>query len=149
MNKLFKPFAFLILVGFFVSCQDDSSPNQEEIKRIQEEMNSGLWKITSFIDSGEDETSHFSGYIFEFTPAGVINATKTGTSYSGVWSISDEDSSDDSPEDLHFNIFFNLTNDFEDLNDDWEIVSHSGTKIELIDVSGGNGDTDYLTFEKN
>jgi hypothetical protein len=42
-----------------------------------------------------------------------------------------------------------LTNDFEDLNDDWDIISHSPTKIELKDVSGGNGGTDYLTFENN
>ncbi|MEZ5069461.1 MAG: hypothetical protein R2751_00485 [Bacteroidales bacterium] len=57
-------------------------------------------------------------------------------------------SDDDSPEDLHFHIFFSLSNDFEDLNDDWEILSHSATKIELVDVSGGNGGTDYLTFTK-
>jgi len=43
----------------------------------------------------------------------------------------------------------NLTNDFEDLNDDWDFISQSATKVELIDVSGGNGGTDYLTFEKN
>ena len=28
---------------------------------------------------------------------------------------------------------------FEDLNDDWDFISQSSTKIELIDVSGGNG----------
>ena len=39
-------------------------------------------------------------------------------------------------------------NDFEDLNDDWDIISQSSSKIELIDISGGNGGTDYLTFEK-
>lgn len=38
---------------------------------------------------------------------------------------------------------------FEDLNDNWDFVTHSSTKIELIDSSGGNGETDYLTFEKN
>jgi hypothetical protein len=36
----------------------------------------------------------------------------------------------------------------DDLSDDWDILSYSATKIELIDVSGGNGGTDYLTFEK-
>jgi hypothetical protein len=42
-----------------------------------------------------------------------------------------------------------LTNDFEDLNDDWDFISQSANKIELLDVSGGSGETDYLTFEKN
>lgn len=54
---------------------------------------------------------------------------------------------DDSQDDLDFN--FNLSNEFEDLSDDWDIISQSSTKIELIDVSGGNGGTDYLSFQKN
>lgn len=37
----------------------------------------------------------------------------------------------------------------DELTDDWDIISYSATKIQLIDVSGGNGGTDYLTFEKN
>jgi len=51
--------------------------------------------------------------------------------------------------DLDFNIFFASPPDFEDLSDDWDFISHTSTKIELIDMSGGNGGTDYLTFEKN
>lgn len=51
--------------------------------------------------------------------------------------------------DIDFNIYFNLSNEFEDLNDDWDLISRSDSKIELFDVSGGNGGTDYLTFEKN
>jgi hypothetical protein len=61
--------------------------------------------------------------------------------------LSIEDYGDDSSDDLDFNIFFNVANDFEDLNDDWDIISQSSSKIELIDISGGNGGTDYLTFE--
>ena len=38
--------------------------------------------------------------------------------------------------------------DFEELSDDWDITSSSNTKIDLIDVSGGNGGTDTLIFEK-
>lgn len=70
-------------------------------------------------------------------------------SNSGTWSIADSNSNDDNPADLDFNIFFNLTNDFEDLDDDWDIITRSPSRIELIDVSGGKGGTDYLTFEKN
>ncbi len=50
--------------------------------------------------------------------------------------------------DIDFNIFFASPADFAELSDDWEIISHSATKIELRDVSGGNGGTDLLTFEK-
>jgi hypothetical protein len=47
------------------------------------------------------------------------------------------------------NIYFNLTNDFEELNDDWDFITQSSSKIELKDLSGGDGGIDYLTFEKN
>ena len=57
--------------------------------------------------------------------------------------------SSSSSDDDHFVVFFASPPDFADLSDDWSIVSVSTTKIELIDVSGGNGGTDYLTFEKN
>lgn len=49
---------------------------------------------------------------------------------------------------IDFNIFFASPENFSELSDDWNIVSYSDTKIELMDVSGGDGETDLLTFEK-
>ena len=49
---------------------------------------------------------------------------------------------------IDFNIFFAAPEDFAELTDDWNIISYSANKIELIDVSGGDGETDLLTFEK-
>ena len=112
-------------------------------------MKSGSWKITKFIDSGNDETSNFNGYLFVFGDNGQVSASNGSNSYSGSWSITDSNSNDDSTDDLDFNLNFNTSNGFEDLNDDWDFISQSATKIELIDVSGGGGGTDYLTFEKN
>ncbi|WP_199708146.1 hypothetical protein [Algoriphagus lacus] len=140
--------ALILLVFAIGGCEDESNSTQSEINQITEDMTSGTWKITEFIDSGDDDTSDFTGYLFTFNSSGSLVATKGSTTYTGNWSVT-EDSGDDSPDDLDFNIFFNLTNQFEDLNDDWDIVTHTSTKIQLIDVSGGNGGTDNLTFEKN
>lgn len=146
---------FLLLTGILLllvifSCSDDDKDEPNDIKdEIESEVQKGTWRISKFIDSGEDETSDFNGYDFIFRESGVLNANNGTNNYDGTWSITDSNSNDDSLDDLHFNINFNLTNDFEDLNDDWDIISRSSTKIELIDVSGGNGGTDYLTFEKN
>lgn len=132
------------------SCtKDDSMTDDQVMKELQSNVQSGTWQITKFIDSGTDETNHFTGFIFTFSSTGSLAASNGVNNYTGTWSITDSNSSDDSPDDLDFNIFFNLTNDFEDLNDDWDILTRSSTKIELIDISGGNGGTDYLTFEKN
>ncbi|MCG9910970.1 MAG: hypothetical protein MH137_06680 [Flavobacteriales bacterium] len=137
---------FGILLGLF-SCTKDSNNGVQN--QVQQNVQSGTWRISSFIDSNNDETSHFSGYNFTFGASGVLTASNGANTYTGTWSITDSNSNDDSQNDLDFNINFNLSNDFEDLNDDWDFISQSAVKIELIDVSGGNGGTDYLTFEKN
>ena len=40
-------------------------------------------------------------------------------------------------------------NDFDALTDDWDFISQTSTKIELIDISGGGEPDDVLTFERN
>ena len=141
---------FVLSLGM-ISCSENGETGPDLLSRqqLEDNMNSGNWRITKFVDSGNDETNHFSGYDFVFNENGVLESSNGTNTYSGTWSISDSNSSDDSPDDLDFNILFNLTNDFEDLNDDWDILSVTASKIELVDVSGGNGGTDFLTFEKN
>ncbi len=130
------------------SCNNDDSSNDLNQTVIQNTVQTGQWRITSFVDSGNDETNHFSGYIFTFESNGTLASTNGSVQYTGTWNITDSNSTDDSPKDLDFNIQFNLTNDFEDLSEDWHIVSQSSSRIELIHVSGGNGGTDNLIFEK-
>jgi len=143
--------AFILIAGFLnSSCTKDNDLNDNLTQDlIESSIESGSWIITQFEESGKDETHHFSGYSFSFGSDGKLTAENGTNNYEGTWSITDSESSDDSQDDLDFNIHFNLSNDFEDLNDDWDFVSHSDIKIELIDVSGGNGGIDYLTFERN
>lgn len=149
-NLKTKILAFFLSLFTIVSCNtDNDNTNNNTQNTVQSNVQGGAWRITKFIDSGKDETNYFTGYNFTFNSSGVLNANNGTNNYDGTWSITDSNSSDDSQDDLDFNINFNLTNDFEDLNDDWDFISQTSTKIELIDVSGGNGGTDYLTFEKN
>lgn len=151
----------LILMTFsvlFSSCSSDDDNNQNNndaiISEVEDIAESGNWIITSFIDSGQDETNHFTGYTFTFAASGTLTATNGTTTMTGMWSITDSNSSNDddsnSSDDVDFNIFFNVpdTNDFEDLNDDWDIDTYSSSTIKLMDISGGNGGTDILTFQK-
>lgn len=147
-------FIFLIFGILSISCSDDDRviflPVQNQIQtQIETNVQDGTWRISLFVDSGVDDTKDFAGYKFIFNANKILDAGNGINNYMGTWGISDSNSTDDSPNDLDFNIHFNLTNDFEDLNDDWDFISYSATKIELIDVSGGNGGIDYLTFEKN
>ena len=133
-------------------CSDDDdnqqTNNSQTIQQITTQVQSGNWEVTYFFDTDQEETENFNGYTFSFETNNQLTATNGSNTYIGSWSVTDSNSSDDSQEDVDFNINFTSPPNFEELSDDWDIISHSSTKIELIDISGGNGGTDYLTFEK-
>ena len=147
--------AFLLVIGC-TNTSDDNSQANVSITAVQVAniAQSGEWRITYFYDTDHEETGNFSGYSFSFNESGALVAVNGNTTVTGTWSITDNSgsSSDDdgssSDNDNDFNVFFASPDDFDDLSDDWDIISISDVKIELIDVSGGNGGTDYLTFEK-
>ena len=144
----------LSLMSFTCSDDDDGSnqDNSQEIAQIETTVESGNWIVTSYIDSGNDETNDFNNFTFTFGANGSLTATNGSTTYNGTWSVTDSNSSDDSNDnDIDFNIFFSVSDDhdFDDLNDDWDIISHSDSMISLRDVSGGDGSIDTLVFEKN
>lgn len=158
--KFLKSVALVAITLFFVACSDDDgnapldSNNGTSADQTAQNLQGSGWRITQFIDSGTNETSDFTGFVFTFNANGTVVASNGNVTVNGTWSVTDSNSSSDddgnSTDDDDFNLFFAVgdDNDFEDLNDDWDFVSSSANKIELIDISGGNGGTDYLTFEK-
>ena len=163
INKLVISAFFIMGMIAIQSCttDDDSSGNNSnndaQIMEAQSIANTGTWIITNFNDSGQNETADFNGYTFDFASDGVITATNGTTTITGTWSItddsnssSDDDSSDDD-DDIDFIISFPVSDssNFEDLNDSWDIVSVTENRMELRDVSGGNGGIDILVFERN
>jgi hypothetical protein len=150
--KLIPILAMIFMLNVASTCSDDddnSSPTQDPTPVINT-VNNGTWRITFFEDSGANETSNFAGYNFTFGAAGVLTATNGTNNYSGTWSVTSDNSNDDSPSnDLDFNIGFLTPSNFEELTEDWNILERTDTKVRLVHVSGGNGGTDYITFEKN
>jgi hypothetical protein len=146
-NTTFLSMLFVALSLSFSACSNNSSDDITPIV-IENNVKSGQWRITSFIDSGDDETNHFNGYTFTFADNGSLTATNGPNTYTGSWSITDSNSNDDSPDDIDFNISFSTPADFEELSEDWDIISQSSSRIELRHVSGGNGGIDNLVFEK-
>ncbi|GER60948.1 hypothetical protein [Patiriisocius marinus] len=155
-----KMIFFLLLSSLLLSCgsdDDGNANNSNSAAQTTQIAQDGTWRVTKFIDSGDDETSDFSSYTFTFNDNGTVNASNDIRTVSGTWSVTDDSSNSSSDDDGNsssdddFLLLFTVSesDDFEDLNDDWDFVSVSVTKIELIDVSGGNGGTDLLTFERN
>ncbi|WP_290628552.1 hypothetical protein [Altibacter sp.] len=159
MKKMKKKMIRLVvatsLLTAVIACSpsnDDSSSNDASAQQTAAIARNGTWEITYFYDTDQEETGNFSGYSFSFNENGSLVAVNGSTTVTGTWSVtnssnsSDDDGSNDDDDD--FNIFFASPREFEELSDDWDIISVTETKIELIDVSGGNGGTDYLTFER-
>jgi len=143
--------SFSLMSGMCSSDDDNSGSNNNaaEIIAIENTVETGNWTITYFYDTDSDETSDYNGYTFIFASDGTLTASNGTNTYTGSWSVTDSSSSSSSSDDdIDFNIAFSAPADFQELSDDWDIITHSSTKIELIDVSGGNGGTDYLTFER-
>ena len=158
MSNCIRYFSVLILCLITgIACEkdnDDSEISMVDIPLIEAAAISGEWKVTYYFDSDKEETSDYNGYTFDFVTDGVLRVSNDQTATSGVWSIthdsdsSSDDDSDDDSNDIDFNIILNNPPLLEELSDDWSIKSYSNTKIELMDISGGDGDTDYLTLEK-
>ena len=140
---------FLFFLNTASMCSSDDSSSLNNQSDVINTATSGTWKIILYNDSDVIKTSDFAGYNFTFNSNGVLSAVGVDLTIDGTWSVTDTNSTDDSIDDLDFNIFFTSPVDFAELSDDWDIVSKTATKIELIHISGGNGGTDYLTFEKN
>lgn len=162
------------------------------------------WYIDKLERNDEDLEENFSEFLFNFYADGSINAENASNAYSGSWESSGNgnnisviftltgvseieeiwtlheielengeskvdlrNSNDDrlrfensctlfdygnasnSGNNIDFNIFFASPANFNELSEDWDVVSHSPSKIDLIHISGGDGSTDLLTFEKN
>ena len=145
MLKSILPFTLFLVT--LTSCNKSKTQNN-----IQDAIQQGTWVVSSYIDNGNDETIDFTAFRFNFNQDGslqVMDLLSSSTNqFTGQWSITDSNSNDDSIDDLDFNVTFNVGNKLDDLTDDWDIVSQSETEIKLVDVSGGNGGTDYVTFTK-
>jgi len=147
MQNYFVTTAVMISL-MMVSCSKDNNSASSKDELVSTVSN-GTWRITYFFDSDTDETANFSGYDFTFGSSNLLTASNDANNHTGTWSISDSSSGDDSPGDLDFTIGFTSPANFEELTEDWEVLSKTSVKIELRHVSGGDGTTDYLTFEKN
>lgn len=119
-----------------VSCKKQDS--NQAVKDLEK----GKWQITLYQDDGADETAHFVGYAFEFNSDFTVTATNGTITVKGTWTAEYEDNQNKLFLDMGPNAPFN------DLNDDWHIKKESNTSIELDDVSGGNGGSEYLTFKR-
>lgn len=122
---------------FLAACSDDN-----DISNTGNTIQQGSWRVTLFSEDGKDETGKFSGYSFIFGNNGTLTASNGSNVVSGSWAMGNDDST---PKLI---ISMPPVNDFDELSEDWHILESTSSRIRLQHISGGNGGTDLLTFEK-
>ena len=146
MNKILIP--LIICCVAFVQCKsdDDTHNDPSQADAVSDLAKEGTWNVSYYFDTDQDETSAFAGFSFNFQDGGVVAASNDLLSVTGTWSVSE---SSDGTIDFTMNFPPDSTGSFSELSDDWDVVSSTSSQLELSDESGGNGGTDFLTFEKN
>lgn len=131
--------SFLVFISIS-SCQnnnDSVSPTTSQV------VTSGTWRVSLFIDSGNDETSDFTGFSFTFNQDGSLSASRNTFSRTGTWSVNS--SSNRFIIDLGPKITTNEP--LGELTDDWVILSQSNTELKLSDDNVASNE--FLTFTRN
>lgn len=143
MKKMKRLIYALALTFFLFSCDDeDKDPilNASEEKLVNTIENS-VWRVTLFIEDGEDETSDYTGITLNFLPAGKIEAFNGSQLLEeGTWRTLRDDGK------LEFWITFTQNEILEEISDDWYVISMTETKIEMEDDN--DQFIDKLTLQK-
>lgn len=122
--------AMLGLILFISSCsKEEILPASDEALLSDEillrQPSPGVYTIARFMDTGDDETSQFAGYTFEFMADGGLTATTgTGTVFEGFWDLNGAETM--------MEISITGTPALEDLDDDdWAVSRISNKKMSL------------------
>ena len=109
--------------------------------KLKANLETRTWKVTYFFDT-QDETYHFADYVFTFNDDGTVVAARDAQAVNGTWTVS---ATRDKKTKLKLD--FEIIEPFEELNDDWDVLQFTEDVVQLHDVSGGSGETDFLTLE--
>lgn len=149
-KALYSILAFAFVLTATSCSDDDDNSSGTTAEEVTSTITSGSWRITTFSEDGVDETTNFTGYNFVFGESNTITADNGTNTYTGAWAVTDDDSDDDNPSgDVDLDIIFSNPENFIDLSEDWDVIERTSSKVRLRHVSGGDGGTDYLTFERN
>lgn len=143
MKKIFALATVFIALGLTSCKKDEPSTSNINTSNVTTTVSAGTWRVTYYWDTNRDETANFNGFNFTFGASNLVSASNSLLTINGTWSIANDDSK------IKLILAFTTNANFIEISDDWHVIERTDTKIRLQDVSGGNGGTDYLTFEKN
>lgn len=142
MKKLLLIFSVIVLA----SCSSNDAPGDvitNEFDRITSVLSQGTWKVTTLIEGNEDHAVDFESLIFIFNADGTVISETDLYTETGNWHYR---STSQNGEQLVLE-FSDMT-PFDQIDDDWTIVSVTSSKVELSDDGDNEGDPELLVFSK-
>lgn len=145
-----KPIAFLstLCLICFIACEDANEEPVPDVEVNQEEIE-GNWRVSRFIDDGEDETDDLSPFIFQFQADGTLIIDRNDEAITASYSLSNDGQT------LFFQIPDETTDqvdpedELEELDDDpWTFVTFTENLMELIEQDDDDDDLAELTFTR-
>jgi hypothetical protein len=110
-------------------------------KQVGNIVTRGDWKVSSYIEQGNDETTDFSNYIFSFENNGTVTLTGNTGIFTGTWSEGDEGSKHK----LYINF---MSGPAAVLTNDWEIINKSRRELRMTTENLSSGSSETLVFTK-
>ena len=122
------------------SGSDDHSGEENPI--ISSVIVEGLWIVSEYTEDDVSKTQNYNGFQLDFNADGNVIATNGTDEVQGTWSVITDSGSD------YLVLDFSVMVPFDEFNEDWEIIAFSETKLELMNVSGGDGSISKLVIER-
>jgi|AntRauMFilla1563_2_1112583.scaffolds.fasta_scaffold00345_10 hypothetical protein len=133
MKKLFA----IILLLPFISCieDDNAAENITDTNSFLEATQNERWVISKFVEEGRDLTTNYLGSTFLFAEERKLTVENGSEFSQGSWRIE----RDENISELYLQFVNNRL--LEELNEDWEIVEFSSSRISLIEADDTEIDT--------
>lgn len=100
----------------------------------------GTWIVALYMDDTDNETANYTGFELDFAADGTVVATNGSDTVNGTWDVISGGTK--------VVLDFGTVIPFDEFNDDWDVFMVEPARVELRDVSGGDGTLDILVFEK-
>ena len=103
-------FLAVLLVASFGGC---SNNNNDDLTNT---ITTGTWRVSYYINNGNEGTSLFRGYVFTFRPDGTVSVTRPSPPVApGTWNEHDNNK--------RLELDFGSSGLLEKLNEDWVVAS--------------------------
>ncbi len=107
--------------------EDDCDDDDGDYENFIQILTSLSWRIDSFINDDEDQTSVWEDYVLIFNPDGTLTASNGTNEFKGTWETDTDDGS------IKLDIQLNAENPYDALDEDWTVTQYDLLQIILED----------------